>query len=472
MFSFKSAVRSFIKFRQDRSGNIAIIAAICAVPIISLACGSVDVIRMTTFHLQLQSAADAAALAAASLSNKNDPNETVEDFLTSNLPTGTPWETLKYQVVLRENRLSAKDVTVIASVLVDTPFLSLVGLPKNTVKVKSVATQSAKNLEISMVLDISESMDEKGKIQKLRSAAKEFVNVIVDNHGKEYTSFNLVPFAGSVNLGSTIYNRYANKNGGNTIRGPSKSQYNKKLKVPYRNFLFGNGQACIEYRDADIDLEDIPSNSRAQVPHFYRWSRSNSWCPHRSAAAIFNSNDITGIRNRIDGMQVGDGTGMDVGTLWGAKALSPSLKGRLGGNFSDRPAPFNDSATIKIAIIMTDGEITPQWRPQKPRTGRKTDIRSGVGEGGQIVVSSGDRWTRSGARDNAVAYFKRMCEKLKANNVQVYTIGFQVDWRGDANHLLSNCASNPSNYFRIENLNLERAFDAIAQSLSTLRVSG
>ncbi len=226
-------------------------------------------------------------------------------------------------------------------------------------------------------------------------------------------------------------------------------------------------KGCIEYTDDDFDLTAIPANSRPQVPDFTKWVATNPWCPSEDSAMVLNSNNETALKALIDDMDLSDGTGMDIGTLWGAKVLSSDMKGLLGGNFPDRPADFNDEDTLKVAVIMTDGAITAQFRPRDYTTTGK--IKNSTQ---QTIVSKGNINTASSKADDSVAYFKRVCEYLNDNNVQVYTIGFQINSGSLPDKLLQYCASSVSNYYFVEGLNIEDAFEAIAASVNSLRISG
>ena len=58
---------------------------------------------------------------------------------------------------------------------------------------------------------------------------------------------------------------------------------------------------------------------------------------------------------------------------------------------------------------------------------------------------------------------------LKANRITVFTISF---FAPDAARLLmENCASSPAHHFRIQNLNIESAFQAIAKTINQLRLT-
>ena len=458
------------RFRACCSGNIAMFTSLSIVPIIVLACGAIDVVLMVTAKQRLQAAFDSATLAAASLTNTNDPEETIEDYIKSNLPDSGLYDNLEVNIEIEEGNLNSKLVTVTGELMVDMNFLGLAGMKQAKITASSSAHQSATNIEIAMVLDISSSMSG-NKLTSLVQASQDFIDLVLRDENKDYTSVSLIPFGGTVNLGDTLFNRYVNTAGGTTLENPSKDDYFIKKEVPYKNFTFTNGDTCIEYQDEDFDLEDIPLNSRPQVPHFVRYRANNYWCPRPSTAAMFNSNDAAALKARIAAMQLSDGTGLDIGAMWGAKALSPEMRGLVGGNFTDRPADFDEEESVKIVVIMTDGEITGQFRPRHPDPTKLTDIRNGKSPR-QTIASAGSPNTDSETKDNASAYFKRVCEEMKDENIVVYTIGFQIKEGKNSDKLLSYCASSTSKYYFVEGLDLLDAFNSIAASVNSLRIVG
>ncbi|EEE47606.2 TadE/TadG family type IV pilus assembly protein [Roseibium alexandrii] len=458
----------FSSLGADRSGNVAILTALAFVPLMLITIGSLDVVRMTTAQAKLQSTLDSATLAAASLSNTADIEDTVDEYIQANLPDTAPWTTLKLTMGDVTDSLNAKSVEITATVDIEMTILKLAGIDKTSVLASSVAQQAAQNIEVSVVLDISSSMGG-SKITSLREAAKGFIDTMLkEDEDKEYTSLSIIPFGGTVNIGD-FYDTYAvNSSTPGVIDSPSSANYYVNKNVPYGKFMFSTErEGCIEYTDDDFDMAAIPANSRPQVPDFTKWVATNPWCPSEDSAMVLNSNNTTDLKALIDDMDLSDGTGMDIGALWGAKVLSGSMRGQLGGDFSDRPADFNDEDTLKVAVIMTDGAITAQFRPRDYTTTGKIKNKTQ-----QTIVSKGNINTASTKADDAVAYFKRVCEYLNDNNVQVYTIGFQINSGSLPDQLLKYCASSLSNYYFVEGLNIEDAFNAIASAVNNLRVSG
>jgi hypothetical protein len=58
---------------------------------------------------------------------------------------------------------------------------------------------------------------------------------------------------------------------------------------------------------------------------------------------------------------------------------------------------------------------------------------------------------------------------LKANRITVFTISFFAP--DPARILMENCASSPTHHFRIQNLNIDSAFQAIAKTINQLRLT-
>jgi len=465
--------------------------ALLIIPMITLAGGAIEVLRLSDCNMRLQGALDSATLAAASLTNQRDIEDTVNEYVAANMPAGGACSNPTVTVNVATNALNLKTVSISASVQMDTPLLSLIGQNTTTVGTVSTSEESAQDIEISMVLDISSSM-RGSKLTNLKSAATKFVETMLDGSKADYTSINLIPFGGTVNVGERMYNRYV-ANEATPWAAPWPVIYwgagTRITSTPYvfdaevdpdfeeieyngKNYVMPKG--CLEHPSEDFDLNDIPLNSRGQVPDFWKWNRNNPWCPPMdTTAAIFNSNDETDLKDRINEMQLSDGTGMDIGAMWGAKALSPALRGDLGGDFPDRPADFDDPQTVKYAIFMTDGEITRQFRPNDPMlrsVHNPPNQRNSRNQ--QTVTTTGSFGSSPNTANNSIAYFKRMCEDLKDENVQIFTIGFRIRQGSTADRLLEYCASRSTMYYFVEGLDIEEAFDSIAASINALRIKG
>lgn len=196
-------------FFGDRRGNVALIFGLSLPVMVLMTVGGVDIHRASTVRVNLQDALDASALAAAR-SPYTDPADIQRvgmDALRANL-TNYPNIILredKTTFVLNEDQVVVAKGSVDVKALVANIFLPPYGqfmddyLP---VGAHSEVNRSSKNLEVSLVLDITGSMAG-SRIRDLKSAATELVTMIVqDLQTPYYSKMAIVPYSNSVNVGS------------------------------------------------------------------------------------------------------------------------------------------------------------------------------------------------------------------------------------------------------------------------------
>lgn len=66
-------------------------------------------------------------------------------------------------------------------------------------------------------------------------------------------------------------------------------------------------------------------------------------------------------------------------------------------------------------------------------------------------------------------YTKNICNLLKAQQVQIFTIGFEAPTRGQ--NLMRACASSPSHYYDVKGVEISEAFSSIANTITQLRLA-
>lgn len=414
------------------------------------------------------------------MSNEQEIEQLIETYLKANLAgTGLDYESIEVEAVVTET-FNSRTIRITANTEVKTAFLPLFQIDSIAINVSASAYQAIPNLELAMVLDVSSSM-RGNRISNLKSASKEFVDEMLTDDTVASTSLSIIPFGGTVNIGS-LFDTYVVPLSTAAI-DPSEADYAIGSDVNSGSFRFTDGDQCIEYVQADYDDELIPSGSRGQLPHFWRWNNFNPWCPTSESTVMFNRNNTGELKTHLEGMTLSDGTGMDVGALWGLKSLSPDYKGFLGGDFSDRPAQYNAEDSKKVLVIMTDGGITEQDRPEDylrynthtNRSSNNTDLGNGSGNQGnnankQVILSRGNA-SHSASKDNAVGRFKKICDAAHDEGIVVYTIGFQIQSNSLPDDMLKYCASSPGNYYHVESLDISVAFQAIATSVKALHIT-
>lgn len=473
----------FTRLLKADRGNVVMIFALSLIPVLAVAGSAMDLSRIQSAKIQTSALLDQAVLAATNLSSTDDPVVLVETWMESQVTQfGYRAEDLNVQVNSIV-ALNSKSVAATASLTVDTAIMHIFGHDRVTIKVASSAVQSIPNIEIAMVLDISSSM-RGNRLSSLKTASTEFVDIMLTDTTKDATSISVVPFGGTVNIGTALFNKFAVRTTDfGTVTDPSEVQYDIGTGVEAGDFRFTDGNTCVEAIQTDYSTAMLPNYSRAQVPDFWRWWNNHPWCPEDDSAVFFNSNDATAIKAHLNGMVLSDGTGMDIGALWGLKTLSPSFRGELGGDFSDRPLDFNADQSKKVMIIMTDGAITAQNRPEDVSVGNVHTNRpankpphstatsnQGNRNNMQTTRSRGSASTTS-ANNSGVGRFKKSCEAAKAENVLVFTIGFQISAGSLPDKILEECASAPEFYYYVEGLDLSSTFSAIASQVNALRIT-
>ena len=463
--NLKNTVR---RFCGDKRGSISAYSGVVLTSVVAFAGSSaMDIVRHANIETQLQSAVETGVLAAASLDNARPTAETIDDYIKANFANEDIRNAINVSILENDRALNARKIRVSAQYEMPTSFMQIFGVDQLVANAKAEAVQSRTNVEIALVLDVSSSMNG-ARLDNLKSAATRFVDNITDDDNAADVSINLVPYGGAVNIGPEFLERYAAAKTSNNL-DPSEAQYDIGNGVQDARFRFSNGGNCLELEDDDFKGDLISEKSRGQIPLLYRYVTGNAWCPDEKSEVIFNSNNFEAIKDRINEFSLSDGTGTDHGIAWGLNALSPEWRGKLGGDFPNRPADFDDPTTLKVAIIMTDGGITAQIRQEDPSV---ADVTNRGDSGNRQNIYNRGNSTHDIGRGTASSYFTEACEAFRENNVVVFTIGFQLNESSDAATLLRNCASVASNHLAVEGLDIGTAFQAIRSSLSTLRVSG
>ncbi len=431
------------RFLRDSNGNVAILVAFLILPMLVLAGGATDLARAESHRVQLQDGIDRAVLAAASLTQTVTVETTVRDYLKSLDFVDEVELAFDYDL-----SINARDVKVTASYDMPAGFLPLIGIETLPIRVSAAAVEQRSNIEISLVLDLSGSMrfDTPTRLSMLRPAAKEFVDTLLTPESAPTTTISIVPYAGSVNPGSVAYGL---------------------LNIPRRH----NYSSCVEFITDDYKSGNIPFALRGQVPHFtHAHTAKNdpvlgwSWCPEEISSITYLSNNAALLKNRIDTLKMFDGTGTAIGTNWGLLLLDPVMRpfigqmsaaGKVANQFASRPAAFQDPETLKIMVLMTDGEISDQYRPRVydyPRPKEQDNVM---------------QTNRNHNRDRLYD----VCNRAKANGVIVFTIGFRISPTSSAITEMRNCASSPSHFYDVKDMNIASAFRSIATAIQKVKLT-
>lgn len=435
-------------FAADRQGVTAVFFVLALVPITAAAGAAIDISRAYLVKHRLGIAIDAAGLAVGASTGKTEAelNQILQDYFKANYPAEELGVPATPVMVIDESVIK-----ISASAKVDTTLMRVVKIEEIEVEAATEIVRETKGLDVVLVLDNTGSMSG-SKLASLKTASKQFIEILFgDESEPEQLLIGIVPFAGTVNVGTaqTFQNNFINPD-------PAESEFS-----PDR------WRGCVEARTAPHDQQDTnqvtggkwtkylwPDNSRNRWYYLHgslynhQYYGPNKQCP---VELLPLTNQKQAALNKIDDMIANGLTHINLGAVWGWRVLSPTSPYTEGHNYDD--PDYN-----KAIVIMTDGQ----------NTAPSGDTYTGYG-----FLSDGNLGTTSStstARDTLNSRLSTICTNIKAKNVLVYTITFQVS-SSSTRDLMRGCATDAGKYFNSpSNEQLEKTFQAIGAELSNLRI--
>lgn len=350
------------RFVQGEDGVMTILGITVFLIILMVAGIGVDLMRFERDRSALQATLDRAALAAADLDQQLDPTDVFHDYLRK---AGL----LDYLTSLTvEEGFGYRTVTASAEYSFATQFMHMSGVDELTATATTQAEERIDGVEISLVLDVSGSMNQNSKLSNLKVAARDFVDTMFDNSQDGNLSISIVPYATQVSVPDAIM-----------------SQLNVSNEQTHSN--------CVHFASSDFNTTEISTTTPlVRAMHFdpwytydsrsasstpavlgtgYAYSRSLPVCEALASREIIPlSKDRDALKAYISNMVARGNTSIDVGMKWGTALIDPSLQpvvtnliaaGVVDPAFSDRPTNYNSGDTLKVIVLMTDGQNTSQY---------------------------------------------------------------------------------------------------------------
>ncbi|WP_146346820.1 pilus assembly protein [Falsiphaeobacter marinintestinus] len=348
-------------FIRREDGTFVVFGVYVFLIILMFAGIGIDLMRYERDRAELQYTLDRAVLAAADLDQDLDPQSVVQDYfnkagLGDYLADVTVNEGLGYRVV------SAN-----ASSDMSTQFMHMTGVETLTVPAASTAEERIDGVEISLVLDVSGSMNSNSRLYNLKIAARDFIDQMVDNSEEDKLSISIVPYATQVSLPDDMMD-----------------EFNVTNEHSYSN--------CINFEGSAFNTTSVSTVAELErTMHFdpwYDWDGRdndpeeligmddgyNSSLPVCEAMAnreiLPLSKDRQELKDYITALTARGNTSIDLGMKWGTALLDPSLQGPVDGMIADgkidvafdaRPHDYDDGETLKVIVLMTDGQNTSQY---------------------------------------------------------------------------------------------------------------
>ena len=374
-------VSSLTRFRDDERGALAIFMVFAFLLMIMFGGIAVDVMRFETRRVALQQTMDRAALAAASLRQTEDPRVIAEEWFTkAGLSEDLAMVEFSTPEVSTIADAGLRRVTIEADVRSYNFFMQMMDIDFLQGPSVSEAAQGVSQIEVMLVLDITGSMgsslgDGKTKIQGLREAAREFVEIVKENDRRNGVSIGMVPYAAQVNFSDALRDQF------NAINISSWDGV-ANAGVPYIN--------CFEiptstYGTTGLSLTSpirmaAVADANSTVPNTSNYLSPNSYGPVPTSRActtiadnpstghnestnnhiVLPSKDTTNLLAAIGRLQAAGNTSIAVGMRWGTalidQAARPIYTAIGDATVQGRPVDNDSITTRKIIILMTDGE--------------------------------------------------------------------------------------------------------------------
>lgn len=212
---------------------------------------------------------------------------------------------------------------------------------------------------------------------------------------------------------------------------------------------------CVTERTGAQAYTDA-SPASAPVGRNYPMNEVDNACLSSEVLPLSSSKTI--LKSRINALTAVGSTAGHIGTAWGWYTLSPNFNALWGSSAAN---PYNSAETIKVVVLMTDGDFNTPYN-----TG----------------VIAGDALTGSGANANKInqaatngasaSQAAHLCTAMRQRGITVYTVAFSVAANSPAATLLNGCASSSDKAFVASSgTQLVAAFQAIGRDITQLRIS-
>ncbi|NUH64230.1 VWA domain-containing protein [Sulfitobacter sp. S0837] len=407
--AFRQA-NQFSKFKKSEDGGILILSLFLFVGMMIFGGLAVDLANHERTRTTFQTHLDNAVLAAASLSQDLSAEDVVYSYLSSAGldPSGVNVDTSTEKI---GGIVVGRTVNASMNRGINTYFFRFFDYDTLDMTIASQATERVEDIEISLVLDVSGSMnnyasDRSGrKIYSLKRAAKDFVEEVLSEAEEGRVSISIVPYAHKVNVGRDLLR-----------------QYNATNEHDYSH--------CVDFEAEDFQSLAIDPDVQIQTTgHFRISSASNSYynsptrgtwvCRNDTGFAITPlSSSAFELKRQIDNLWAGGTTSIEVGAKWGLALLDPSAQrpiaalaseGIVNPAFRGRPHPHNAENNMKVLVIMTDGENTTEQQLRPEYASGNSDLIQFTSNGGKgpyyNVVSRETANQNDGDRDLSERYF-------------------------------------------------------------------
>jgi len=315
--------RKFLaRFAREEDGVLIVFGVYVFLIILMVGGIGIDLMHFERERSKLQNTLDRAVLAAADLDQTLAPEAVVADYFAK---AGLSEYLASVSV---DQGLGYKSVTGTAQLEMATQFMHMTGVDTLSTNfseqdgsggIVSVAEERIDGVEISLVLDVSGSMNSNSKLTNLKVAARSFIDEMVANTEDGKLSISIIPYATQVSAPEVFFDQF-NIAGGN--------DYSR----------------CINFENSDFyEAAMDPTQEREGTLHFDPWETRDgrAYDPGRlvrrpvceakaSREMMVLQKDANTLKTFISNLTATGNTSIDIGMKWGTALIDPSLNPEIG----------------------------------------------------------------------------------------------------------------------------------------------
>jgi Flp pilus assembly protein TadG len=405
------------EFGGERTGTVAIIFALAVFTIACLLGLTVDYGRAVNASEHVATALDAAVLAATEQMGDSDLDPiTLQNNVAAylNAEIGSPrMQGASYSGLAAAIDPNSGTIRLDVDVSVPTTLASLFNVRVLKFHKFNKTSYRVRNVELAMVLDTTGSMGQFNKINELKAAAAQAIDILLPPNRPAVNRIGLVPFSASVDAS------------------------------PFASSVTGGASLdCVVERsgaDAYTDASGLTSfvGTAAVSPP------GGGNCPAQSIYPL--SKDPVALKAMVNTYVPGGSTAGHIGLAWGWYMLSPNWN-----NIWPKPSrvrAYGDPKAIKAVLLMTDGMFNTSYNGNPTSPVQAVAVCDAMKAAGVRIYTIGLELALNGSPDDV-----------------------------NARTLLSGCASPDGNggteFYDVANgANLAAAFTSIAGKLAQLRLA-
>lgn len=308
----------------DEQGNVAVMFGVILFIILGAAGIAIDVTRSSMKRSEIHEATDAGILAAARY-KAGHPNADDDELTAIARKVFDASIKDKSSIAIDGFKVTfddAKDKFVLdVDGTLDALLMGVFGQGKIDVDtVSEVRLSDPPTLEVALALDVTGSMNQKGKISALKTAAKDLIKSLLEAEGSD-VKVGIVPFAQYASVG-TGYNA-----------------------APWLDYPGAAFTGCVGSRDYPYNTTD-DDYSLYKVPGL-----NGAACPD---ALTPLSTDEDALASKIDELDANGWTYIPAGLTPAWQLLSPEPPFSEGMSYAE----IAEAGGVKSIVLMTDGENT------------------------------------------------------------------------------------------------------------------